>query len=182
MGALLRVVGAFGLLGLLAAAPAAAGIYECRGRDGRVTYTGNPAACDGAVRSRAGGTPVAGTQDAASPPAAPAPRPAPAQPAARAAAEEAEAATWRRKREEAEAARSTLRGREQLFGGLVTRCNRGSDLYVEDVNGMRRRYSCDEARDEHEAAQKQLAEVERFLESGLADECRRAGCLPGWIR
>ena len=178
----LRAAG-LGLLGLLVAVPAAAGIYECRSHDGRVTYTGNPAACDGAVRRRAAESALASDEEAATPPAAPERRTAPGHAAAAGAdADEAEAATWRRKRQEAEAARSALHAQEEVFAELVTRCNRGSDLYVEDAAGMRRRYSCDDAREEHRAAQARLAEVERFLETGLAEECRRAGCLPGWIR
>jgi hypothetical protein len=176
-----------GLLGVLVAAPAAAGIYECVGRDGRVTYTGSPAACDGAVRRRAAEGPLAGGGEDGAPPAAPAPaasagRATRNDSAARAAAEEAEAAAWRRRREEAEAARSALRDRERGFAELVSRCNRGSELYVEDALGMRRTVSCQDARQEHRAAEARLAEVEHFLETGLADECRRAGCLPGWIR
>lgn len=184
MGAALRGAAGLGLLGLLAAAPAAAGIYECVRRDGRVTYTGSPAACNGTVRHHAAGSEPAGDAEAAPSPAAP----APAVPAGRAmrqtaaAAEEAEAAAWRRRRQEAEAARSALRDRERGLAELVSRCNRGSELYVEDALGMRRTVSCQDAHEEHRAAQARLAEVERFLESGLADECRRAGCLPGWIR
>ena len=32
------------------------------------------------------------------------------------------------------------------------------------------------------ATERRLAELDAYLEQGLAEECRRAGCLPGWIR
>jgi len=65
---------------------------------------------------------------------------------------------------------------------IVTWCNRGGELVIEDRVGVRDDYSCDEARESHERASARRKELKRYLSGGLEDECRRAGCLPGWVR
>ena len=47
---------------------------------------------------------------------------------------------------------------------------------------MREDYSCDEAHESYERATERRKELKRYLAGGLEDECRRAGCLPGWVR
>jgi hypothetical protein len=166
-----------------AGAPAAAEIYRCKGPDGKTLFTSSAAACPGAERhdpsrevqrvpSDSGEAPgeadVPGALDAG---AEPAPE-----------SEDAQAAMWKRKRTEAE---GELRDIDRNFDELeeiVTWCNRGGDLVVEDKVGVREDYSCDEARESYERANGRRKQLKRYLAGGLEDECRRAGCLPGWVR
>jgi hypothetical protein len=173
-----------------AAAPARAEMYRCAGPDGRPIYTSDASVCPGARRHQ----PSRDVQRV--PAAAPAwpgdpalAREAPgragreaAPPAALDEAEDAQAAMWRRKRTQAEEElRGLSRGQEELRE-IVTWCNRGGELIVEDEVGIRDRYDCGDAREAYERAGARIAELRAYLGGGLDDECRRAGCLPGWIR
>ena len=177
---------------LLLAAPARAEMYRCTGPDGRPIFTSDASVCPGAARhepsrdvQRVPGAAPSWSGDPALAGEAPGPagrRPAP--PAARAGddLDDAQAAMWRRKRTQAE---EELRGLERGEGELkeiVSWCNRGGELVIEDEVGLRDRYDCDDAREAYERASVRLKELRRYLSGGLEDECRRAGCLPGWIR
>ena len=72
--------------------------------------------------------------------------------------------------------------RRAAYRRVVQGCNRGSKWWTENETGLRQEFDCDKARDAHEEASKRLAELDAYLGGGLAEECRRAGCLPGWIR
>jgi hypothetical protein len=37
-------------------------------------------------------------------------------------------------------------------------------------------------RRDYASLEKQQEETRAYLDEGLEEECRRAGCLPGWIR
>jgi hypothetical protein len=168
----------------LAGVPAAAEIYRCTGPDGKTLFTADAAACPGAqrhaptrevqrVEPKRG--PDEGAEEGS--PAAPGMQGEPVGET-----EDAQAAMWQRKRTDAEAELGEL---ERGYGELeeiITWCNRGGDLVVEDRLGVREDYSCDEAREAYEKASGRRKELKRYLAGGLEDECRRAGCLPGWIR
>jgi hypothetical protein len=64
----------------------------------------------------------------------------------------------------------------------ATQCNRGASLYTENDTGIRRGYSCDRVREEFDALERAERELRAYLDGGLEEECRRAGCLPGWVR
>jgi hypothetical protein len=173
---------------LLAAAPAGAEMYRCEGKDGTITFTGNAAACPGAqphapsrevqhVGPGDEGAAPSGTVAEEAPPSA-----APAKRRDSGEAEDAQAAMWRRKRTDAEAESRTVEHDLQEFAEMVTWCNRGGDLVLEDRVGVRREYSCAEARDHHEQLSARAAQLRAYLSGGLEEECRRDGCLPGWIR
>ena len=89
---------------------------------------------------------------------------------------------WKRKRVEAEAEQRDLQRNVAELKEVVTWCNRGGDLVLEDDVGVRQEYDCDDAHATLEKTTARLAELRRYLAGGLEDECRRAGCLPGWIR
>jgi hypothetical protein len=178
-----RPLAALALAAALAApaAPAGAEIYRCQGPDGKTVYSSDPAACPGTLphapeRSlqRVGG----GSRGAD--PAAPAPAGPQAEDGAQ--GEDAQAAMWKRKRLEAEAELRDLDRNLPELKEVVSWCNRGGELVLEDKVGVREDYSCDEALAAYEKLGARQRELRRYLASGLADECRRAGCLPGWIR
>jgi Domain of unknown function (DUF4124) len=170
----------------LAGSPAAAEIYRCTGADGKTLFTADAAACPGAQRhaptrevQRVG--PAQGAEaDAAEEAGSPAAPGRAAEPVAE--TEDAQAAMWRRKRTDAEAELGEIERSYEELEEIITWCNRGGDLIVEDRVGLREDYSCDEAREAYETATGRRKELKRYLAGGLEDECRRAGCLPGWIR
>jgi hypothetical protein len=42
--------------------------------------------------------------------------------------------------------------------------------------------NCSELKHELDEVETQEAAARDYLATGLAEECRRAGCLPGWVR
>jgi hypothetical protein len=164
---------------LLLAAPAAAEIYKCVGDDGKTTFTSRADSCPGATLHR----PKGRLQTV---PSSDGPRPAPARaarpPAAAAGQQQADAARWRAKRTKAEQEKAEIAGNLEAYRRIVTGCNRGATYTVKDETGIKREFSCDEARSTYDRMQQRQAEIDGYLTGGLTDECRRAGCLPGWIR
>lgn len=170
-------------LALAAGGGARAEMYRCPGAGGSPVYTSDPAACPGALRhepsrevQRLPGAPAPAVE-----PPAPGGRPAPPAAAADEPAD-AQAAMWRRRRSEAEAELRALTAGHEDLREIVTWCNRGGELVVEDDVGIRDRYDCGDAREAFGRASTRIAELRAYLAGGLDDECRRAGCLPGWVR
>ncbi len=169
--------------GLLLAAPATAEIYKCVGPDGKTTFTSSPGACAGAVPHQPRGT----VQTVPSSPSSAGRPPARTQRAAKpapttAAQDSAQEARWRAKRTEAEKEKAKIDANLDSYRRVVTGCNRGARYTIKDDTGIKREFSCEEARGTYEQMQQRRAELDTYLSGGLADECRRAGCLPGWIR
>jgi hypothetical protein len=171
---------------LALAGTAGAEIYRCQGPDGTTYFTSDAGACPGARRhepsrevQRMGdgsGSGAASADEGGDV------REAPAPAAVAPAGEDGQAAMWKRKRTDAEAEQRDLQRNLAELKEVVTWCNRGGDLYLEDEVGVRQEYDCGDAHESLERAQSRLAELRRYLSGGLEDECRRAGCLPGWIR
>jgi hypothetical protein len=174
---------------LLLGAPARAEMYRCTGPGGEPVFTSDASACPGAK-------PHAPHREVQHAPSAPAwsgdptlaadgpgrvgrgAAPAPLAPDS----EDAQAAMWRRKRTQAQEELRGLQRGEGELREIVSWCNRGGELVVEDEVGLRDRYDCADAREAYERASARLRELRAYLAGGLEDECRRAGCLPGWIR
>lgn len=176
------VVVALGLLA--AAAPAAAELYRCQGPDGKTLFTDNKALCPGADAFEPSG-------ELQTAPARPAPAPAGGGDArldraeARRLSEEAErseAARWRRMREEAERKIAAVAERREYLDQFVTACNRGRNVITRDDVGIKRTMSCDAIREEYASMDDEEAKLRNYLEQELPEACRRAGCLPGWLR
>jgi hypothetical protein len=173
---------------LIALEPAAAGdLYRCVAADGSVRFTDDPSGCPGAEKHEiqkvlthsapgpSRGAPR-GAQD--TPPAAPAPGIGGAEAHAHAADE----ATWRGKKETAERELEQARQAIERAHTTVERCNRHEIQVIGDDKARRLEELCTRANEELATNTERTAELERYLEEGLADECRAAGCLPGWIR
>jgi len=172
------------LLLTVAAAPAAAQIYKCVGPDGKTSYTGDRSQCVAAQEhelqkeiqiepqvNRTGSMAARGRAPQRSRPAALAGAPS-----------GGEEAMWRRKQSEAkkkleEVTRLHLRRQK-----MVKACNRGSNWWGTDESGIRRHLSCDDLKRELAELAQERKKLEAYLGGGLRDECRRAGCLPGWLR
>jgi len=172
------------LLGLLGAALATASqaeIYKCAGPDGRIIFTGDQSQCPGAEAHVPTGQ-IQRAKPARTSSRAPAR--APRRPRAASALQDdaAQAAAWRQKRTHSEARLAEVESQVGYTRRAVKWCNQGRDLYVTDDTGIRRGYSCDKVRSEAEQLERELVELTDYLVGGLEEECRRAGCLPGWIR
>lgn len=168
------------VLGLLAVClvvqtgSAGAEIYRCVGSDGEVRFTGDASQCPGATKHE----PKARIQSVAPSPRSSAPRP-PARPAA---TDGADAARWLGKKRQAEQQLQHVEARLPAMRKAAGWCNRGMGLYTSDDLGRRRTVKCTDVQEEYARLEQSQAELTRYLAEGLEEECRRAGCLPGWIR
>jgi hypothetical protein len=92
----------------------------------------------------------------------------------------AAAARWRQRlrqaRQEEERAAHALEQAERDYRSCRHRENFGSS-YQAHIPGET---TCDEA--PVVAAQHEYERAKAYAEDGIEDECRRAGCLPGWLR
>lgn len=186
--ALIRLAAGLSLALAFLATPAAAEMYRCKGPDGRTLYTSDQSQCPGARKHEPAGRVQAVTTPARAPATSEAAAPgAPHSPARAAAAAamsgDAQAAGWRRKKREAQAEQSSVAERLPYVERALRFCNRGNKLYTEDVDGMRQTYSCEKVEAEAEQLSRRSRELAEYLDQGgLEEACRRAGCLPGWIR
>jgi len=169
-------------LGAVLAAPAAAEMYKCQAPDGTTLYTSNPAQCPGAeVHEPKGQVQSAPASPWTPPPGMPA-APGSGSGAGSGGDDDAAAAMWRSKRHEAEQELAYVTKRLVYVRRAVGLCNRGADLWVEDDAGIRRNYPCSRVHEEKGELERSEVELRAYLDGGLEEECRRAGCLPGWIR
>jgi hypothetical protein len=166
------------VLGLGAWEPARPEIYKCVGADGKTLFTSDPSQCPGADRHEPTGqfekVPTQSRPSVRNPPARLRGR-GTASPAGN-------EALWRGKKLRAEAQLRDLEGRLEYVRRAVVWCNRGHALYTEDETGIRRGYDCRNVHDAFEETEARLGELRVYLDEGLEEECRRAGCLPGWVR
>jgi hypothetical protein len=161
---------------LLWATPAAGEMFKCPQPDGSILYTSDRSRCPGAAAHEPEGR-VYDIEGAPRPP-----RAAPGEPAA-AAEGDAAAATWRTRKTQAEEGLAETTQRLEAIRRAVGLCNRGSTLWTQDeATAIRRGVACDDVRAEAARLEANAAELRDYLDGGLEEECRRAGCLPGWIR
>jgi hypothetical protein len=107
----------------------------------------------------------------------------PARPAARRVTDdEAEARVWRAKRTEAVAALAQNEARRSTVREVAGWCNRGREVWTQDAHGLRHGVDCKDVDTLDATLRREQKQLEAYLSEGLEDECRRAGCLPGWIR
>ena len=166
------------LVSLTVAPPAQAEIYKCVGSDGKTLFTSDASQCPGTRRHE----PTGEIQKV----------PTPSPPAGRAvpagsrggnlAPSGGGEALWRGKKLRAEAELRDLGHRIEYVRQAVKWCNRGHSLYAQDEAGLRHEYDCDEVDNEFEQLEARQTGLRLYLAEGLEEECRRAGCLPGWIR
>lgn len=175
---------ALAALGLAAsAAPARADLLRCTGPDGRTIFTNDAARCPGAKPFEPDAT-LQGVESApaAAPPESAAPASVRGRPDPREQAQQSQAATWRQKRLDKERELQQIRSARDYLAPFVSHCNRGGVVLTADAVGMKHKVSCRELQDELDHLAQREAAARDYLEHGLAEECRRAGCLPGWIR
>ena len=172
---------------VLPAASADAGLLRCMGPDGKMIYTDNKALCPEAKPFEPAGAIQYGSKQAASVPASPQRsslqnRMRRAEARLRAAeAEEDEARRWRDKKLQLEQDLESLDERRAYFKKYVTLCNRGGYVITRDESGIKRRVKCRTIKSQYASLGLDQERVRADLED-LPEDCRRAGCLPGWLR
>jgi len=170
---------------LLTSAAAHAEIFKCVGANGEVRFTSNAAQCPNAQPHAPKEVAVQRVEKAqplasARPGAKPAQRRAPV-----AAVDESAGAEelWRTKKAEAQQSLRMIEAELAHLQAAVRWCNDGNLLWVEDERtGIRKDVPCSEVDATKEALEAEKERAEQYLEEGLEEECRRAGCLPGWLR
>jgi hypothetical protein len=170
---------------VLLSGAAHAEIFKCVGPNGDVRFTSNAAQCpnaqphapkDVAVQRIEKPQPLA----SARPGAVPAKRRASAAALDDSAGAEA---VWRKKKSDAQQQLRDVEARIQGIGRAVRWCNDGNLLWVEDHHtGIRQDVPCSQIDATKVEFELEKEHVEQYLAEGLEEECRRAGCLPGWLR
>ena len=173
----MTVAARLGMVLLALALPATAAhaeLFRCTGPDGKTIYTDQKQMCPGAEPSEPTGVVHR----------AETPEGAPAAPSRETGALEvhSEAAQWKQKRLDAESAIEKIQARRAWMKPYVGHCNRGGWVTTRDDAGIPQQVNCSVLRREFAALDQQEAEARAYLTEGLAEECRRAGCLPGWLR
>jgi len=160
----------------LAPAAASAELYRCPGPDGKTLFTSDRSQCPGATAHE----PKGNVQRSETPPVAP----SALRPPARRALDddEAEAQVWRAKRRNAEAELRQTEAQLATLREVAGWCNRGHEVWAADRDGLRHDIDCEQVDDSERALRREQKRLAAYLAEGLEDECRRAGCLPGWIR
>jgi hypothetical protein len=157
----------------LPAAAAHAELFRCTGPDGKTIFTDQKQMCPGAEPSEPTGVVHrAETQGA------------PAAPSRETGAldVDSEAAQWKQKKLDTEAAIEKIQAQRAWMKPYVGHCNRGGWVTTRDDAGIPQQVNCSVLRREFDALDEQEAAARAYLAEGLPEECRRAGCLPGWLR
>lgn len=168
------------LAGVLGAGLARADLLRCTGPDGRTVFTDDKSVCPEAKPYQPEGL-VHSVERAAPADDSRAERAARREQAQDAQANEAR--RWgERKSAKEEELRQVVAEREQL-AGYVAFCNHpGNNVFTRDQAGIRSRVPCNQLSDDLAALDARAEGIRQYLERDLPEECRRAGCLPGWIR
>jgi hypothetical protein len=159
------------------ALPAHAELYRCKLPDGRTTFTDDSSKCPGAPAHELSGRVETITTHRPAAPARALRRPSLAT---RARADQAR--VWREKRLRKEQELVKIGKRREKLRSFVTHCNRGGEVIQRDSTGIKHTISCSRVRRDYASLDEQQEEIRSYLDEGLEEECRRAGCLPGWVR
>ena len=179
MSGAIRVGWLLAALLLLGGASARAQIYKCPGQDGEMIFTSDPTACPGAqphVLEK-------GLQRLGQERANPARRSgAWKRRGGAAVADDGLERMWRRKRPDSEQELRHLDARLAKMKTVMQACNEGGQWYATDASGIRQHVPCQELRATRAELERKRRQLVAYLDEGLEDACRRAGCQPGWVR
>lgn len=183
---MMRAVLLASLLWLLYAASAEAEIFRCKGPNGEVRFTSDASKCPHAAPHAAKDGSFQKVEAASAPLASARPgsitAPRRASPAAAATTAAAEA-SWRKKKSDAVQSVADLEMARAHALQAVKWCNRGYGVNRENERtGLRETVPCDQVDEEFAEIERQLTAARDYLTTGLEEECRTSGCLPGWIR
>lgn len=168
------------------AGSADADLLRCKRSDGKWIYTDDKSLCPdskpfepkGAIQSGGSGSPA--STDAREGPSADRLQRAKARRMA-AEAQEAESKRWRDRKAALQKAVDDILDRRTYLEKFISQCNRGGLVYQRDKSGIKKKVRCNRIEDEYASLAGELEQAELDL-ARLPEDCRRAGCLPGWIR
>ena len=89
---------------------------------------------------------------------------------------------WRRKRPDSEQELRQLDARLAKMKTVIQACNEGGQWYASDASGIRQHVPCQDLRATRAELARKRRQLLAYLDEGLEDACRRAGCQPGWVR
>ena len=155
------------------------GIYKCTDDEGRTRYTSDPSHCPNAEKQvlKKQVQKVIEGEGRRRERVAPA-----ARRASRNGSSDGLQSMWQGKRPAAERELEDVDRRLERMKQVIKACNRGGEWYKTDDAGIRQHISCEELRARDAELQSRRSELVEYLADGLEDECRRAGCQPGWVR
>jgi len=171
----------FALL-LLTAPTAEAELYRCIGPDGGLVFTDDETTCPGASEHESSGALQTHRVETPPSPAAASPRLNRRTTSAHTDERTAMKSHWQSKKRAKENELRVLQERRQYLSRFVAGCNRGSSIITRDEIGIKQTVSCDKIRVEYEQSLERQQPIRDYLDGGLQRECRKAGCLPCWIR
>lgn len=173
-------IGGLLAIALVVSGAARAELLRCTGPDGKTIYTDDKSVCPEAKPFEPAAV-LHGTE-----------RQAPVEPTERGKrvvsrdraqdVDAGEAQHWRGLRTAKEEELRQISAERAELKGYVAWCNRGGSVVSRDQAGIKQKVRCDELRNMMVALDTRKSDIEEYLEQGLPEECRRAGCLPGWIR
>lgn len=171
----------FFVLLLVVPSGAEAELYRCTDAAGNVSYTGDPHSCRGSAARHETQRQIQSTgPGATAKPASPRRR---SQPRARGVEpEDGGAALWQRKKRDAENQLREIDSELPRWVRFQARCNRGADAWYTDEAGIKHTVTCSQLAELRNRAEAEQSRLRAYLAGGLEEECRRSGCLPGWIR
>jgi len=173
---------AIGVVGLTSFDAARAELFRCSGPDGDVIFTDDASVCPGAepfeakkqIHTVQSGVPASqGDGERAA---------AEQQRRMLERAESGEAALWKAKQQQAQYELRAIEHYRDRLDGLVAWCNQGGRVVTYDDAGIKQSKNCAELKEELTQVEARVVALSDYVERGLAEECRKAGCLPGWLR
>ena len=170
------------LLAVAGARDARADLLRCPGPDGNIIYTDDASVCPGVEPYEPAG--VVHSVEPVAPAAIGRQQRLEAMDRQRLKdqAEAGEIERWQLKKREKQQELQSIASRREDLLGLLAWCNRGGRVVTYDDAGIKRAVRCSDVKKELKALEQQEASARHYLKHELAEECRRAGCLPGWIR
>jgi Domain of unknown function (DUF4124) len=161
---------------------ARAELFRCTGPDGKTIFTDQKQNCPGAEPSEPTGV-VHRAETPESVRSAPDHEPAAASRDPNAPQVDSEAAQWKQKKLDVERQIAKIHAQRDVMDRFVSHCNRpGRYVTTRDDAGIQQVVSCSDLKRQFDALGSQEAAARDYLATGLPEECRRAGCLPGWLR
>ena len=171
---------ALALCALAAEGRARADLLRCTGPDGRTIYTDDKAVCPDAKPYQPEATVHSVTPGPAS--AADARKNRALQREQVEGAKAGEAQSWKQRRLDKEEELRQVVAEHASLKDWVSFCNRGNIVFTRDSAGIPERIRCNDLNKRLAALDERAEGIRTYLNEELPDECRRAGCLPGWIR
>jgi len=156
---------------------ASAELYRCEGPDGEPVFTDQKGVCPGAEGFEPDGVVLQAPSPTAPPAAILRRNRILSDHAAESGAEE-----WQQKKREAEARVQQIQVQRDRMKPYVGHCNRGGYVATRDDAGIEQMVNCSQLRERFAELDAEEAKAKAYLDDGLPEECRKAGCEPGWIR